>query len=143
MVVLSGAVVTVGHGNQRTIGGGDQVDELVVALRKRLFQDDHGEHRSACRYIACTLGHTVGCNHASPGIPFRRAEGNARLKLTAGIEPLCPFLGKRACCFTCVENRWEQLSKIPCILVGSNLFCKLGKHRVVIVLYGSIDGKHA
>ena len=74
------------HRNKRTIGSGNQIDELVVALGKFLFQNDHRENRGTGRHVAGTLGYAVGRNHAGSCITFRGTERNAGLKSSTGVE---------------------------------------------------------
>ena len=141
-VQIGGAVVAVYHGHRASVGRGHHVD-LRMNLFQILFQNHHGEYAGSGGHVSGALRHAVGGRHSGSRISLRRADGNARLQVSAHIQKLRPFFRQRARIVSREQNLRQDIGKLPGIAFVRDQLFKGIDHGRVVLLRLRIDGKHA
>ena len=127
------------HGDRLAAGRGDHVD-LLIDLRQRLFQNDHGEDRRTCRDVAGSGCDGVRRRHAGACVALGRAERDTGRQQAVKERASC--LRQSACSLSCCQNLRQNAARRPRKAVFGNQCVKLFEHGRVIIQRFAVNGEH-
>ena len=108
-----------------------------------LLHDNHGKDGRSCRYIPRRHLTAVCGNHTGSGIPLRRADRHAGLKMAGHIQQPCPLLCQGSCLLPGNQYLRHDVPQLPWVVVFLHQFIELPDHPLIKVAGLRVDREHA